>query len=34
MSATDEATQRILLSLQTFGLTLDQLKRIEEIINE
>jgi len=33
MSA-EEAKQRIVFSLQTFEFTLDQLRRIEEILNE
>jgi hypothetical protein len=30
----EEAKQRIVFSLQTFEFTLDQLRRIEEILNE
>jgi len=32
--SSDEAKQRIIFSLQTFEFTIDQLKRIEEILNE
>jgi hypothetical protein len=30
----EEVKQRIIFSLQTFEVTLDQLRRIEEILNE